>query len=102
MRESLHGCDLFLVKRTLRLINHKIDKLKQMKGCDASNMFDEELAQEEQEFSDDENEKEQRRMKKLRRAGKLEEGEIPSDSMTGKKRLNNDNYSSHQKNVKPS
>lgn len=29
-----------------------------MKGCDASNMFDEELAPNEQEFSDDENEKE--------------------------------------------
>jgi hypothetical protein len=58
MRESLHGCETFLVKRTLRLINNKIDKILKMKGCDASNMFDEELAPEEQEFSDDENEKE--------------------------------------------
>lgn len=27
------------------------------KGCDASNMFDEEVVQEEQEFSDDDDEK---------------------------------------------
>jgi hypothetical protein len=47
MRESLHGLELFLVKRTLRLINNKIDSILKMKGCDASNMFDEELAPDE-------------------------------------------------------
>lgn len=73
-----------------------------MKGCDASNMFDEELAPDEQEFSDDEHEKEQKRLKKLRRTGKLEEGEIPSDSLVGKKRLNNDKNSYQQKNAKQS
>ena len=86
MRESLHGCDLYLVKRTLKLINNRLDQLLQSKGCDASNMFDEELAPEEQEFSDDEDEKEQKKLRKLRRSGKLEEGEIPSEPIAGKKR----------------
>ena len=58
MRESLHGYDIFLVKRTLKLINNRIDKILKNKGCDASNMFEEELAPDEQEFSDDEDEKE--------------------------------------------
>ena len=102
MRESLHGQDLFLVKRTLRLINNKIDQILKMKGCDASNMFDEELPPEEQEHSDDEYEREQKKLNKLRRLGKLEEGEIPSTQFAGKKRLNNDKNSNQLKNVRPS
>lgn len=102
MRESLHGQDLFLVKRTLKLINNKIDQILKMKGCDASNMFDEELPPEEQEYSDDEKEREQKKLNKLRKQGKLEEGEIPSNQLTGKKRLNNDKHPGQLKNMKPS
>ncbi len=47
MRESLHGCETYLVKRTLKLINNQLDRILSKKGCDASNMFDEELAPEE-------------------------------------------------------
>ena len=49
----------------MRLINGKLDELMSKKGCDASNMFDEEVLPTEQEYSDDEDEKEAKRLKKL-------------------------------------
>lgn len=48
------------------------------KGCDASNFFDEELSEKEQEFSDDDKEREYKKAKKLAKKSKnFEEGEIP-------------------------
>ena len=47
MRESLHTERVFLVKRTLRMINNRLDEIMAKKGCDASNMFDEEVPVEE-------------------------------------------------------
>ena len=57
MKEALHGKECFVVKRCLKLINSRLDSIMKQKGCDASNMFDEELGQDEQEFSDDDAEK---------------------------------------------
>lgn len=88
MRDSLHGVDCFLVKRVMKVINNKLDEIMKKKGCDASNMFDEEVPEHEQEFSDDEIEKEVKRNKKLRKRGDLEDGEIPSE-YAGKKRIGN-------------
>ena len=53
------------------------------KGCDASNIYDEELS--DKEFSDDEAEKAAKRMKKQKKANKktvadLEDGEIDDPS----------------------
>ncbi len=89
MREALHGTEAFLVKRTLRLINNKLDEILRNKGCDASNMFDEEVPEQDLEFSDDEIEKEQKRMRKLKKRGDYEEGELlPERQLVGKKRQN--------------
>jgi len=42
-----------------------LDEIIAKKGCDASNMFDEEVMATEREFSDDEEEKEAKRLRKL-------------------------------------
>ena len=89
MRESLHGSECFLVKRTLKVINHKLSEILKKKGCDASNMFDEEVAENEKEFSDDEVEREQKKIKKLKKRGDFEEGELPEQPSILKKRLAN-------------
>ena len=47
------------------MINGRLDEIMAKKGCDASNMFDEEVHPTELEFSDDEEEKEQKRLRKL-------------------------------------
>ena len=68
--------------------------MRSQRGCDASNAFDEEVNKDEQEFSDDEAEKEFKRVQKLRKKGLLEEGEIPppqhqrdnNNTLSGKKR----------------
>jgi hypothetical protein len=54
-----------VVKRTMKLINGKLEEIMKKKGCDASNMFDEELMPTEQEFSDDDEEKEAKKLRKL-------------------------------------
>jgi hypothetical protein len=90
-REKLHGITLYVVKRTLKMINSRLDDIMSKKGCDASNMYDEELLEAEQEFSDDDLEKETKKARKLaKRTGKkrtdgdmsdgsLEEGELPGE-----------------------
>lgn len=65
MKRELHGKLTCVVKRTLKLINSRLDEIMKKKGCDASNMFDEELMQTELEFSDDEEEKEAKKQRKL-------------------------------------
>jgi len=64
-KQELHDRATSVLKRTLKLINGQLDELIQKKGCDASNMFDEEVLPTEQEFSDDEEEKEAKRQRKL-------------------------------------
>ena len=48
----------------MKLINSRLDDILSKKGCDASNMFDEEVMPTEQEFSDDDDEKEAKRLRK--------------------------------------
>ena len=71
------------------MINSRLDEIMSKKGCDASNMYDEEVHETEQDFSDDEIEKEAKRLRKnLKRTAskqdsdmegdeELEEGELP-------------------------
>ncbi|KAK3687414.1 Gar1/Naf1 RNA binding region-domain-containing protein [Podospora appendiculata] len=73
--------DLGLVKGTeiFYSVDHAkyvfTQELKKMKGCDASNLHDEEVAPDEMEFSDDEKEAEHRRqMKQKKRGGKAGRG----------------------------
>jgi hypothetical protein len=54
----------WVVKRTMKLINGHLDEIIAKKGCDASNMFDEEVLPTEQEYSDDEEEKEAKKLRK--------------------------------------
>ena len=61
MKLELHGRLTNVVKRTMKLINGKLDEIMSKKGCDASNMFDEEVLPTELEHSDDEEEKEVKR-----------------------------------------
>ena len=66
MKLELHGRLTNVVKRTMKLINGKLDEIMSKKGCDASNMFDEEVLPTELEHSDDEEEKEVKRQRKIR------------------------------------
>lgn len=43
MKQALHGQLTCVVKRTMKLINSRLDDIMAQKGCDASNMFDEEV-----------------------------------------------------------
>ena len=55
------------MKRTLKTIDGKMDEILSKKGCDASNMFDEEVFETEQDFSDDEIERAVKAAKKKAR-----------------------------------
>ena len=78
----MKGRQICLVRKCLKTINSALPKLLNEKGCDASNVYDEEI-REDEEFSDDEKErahKKSKKNKKKRGAGALddlEEGEIP-------------------------
>ena len=61
----------------MKVITSEIPKLLVKKGCDASNLYDEEIQEDDLEFSDDEKEKEYKRSKKESKKSKgLEDGEI--------------------------
>ena len=64
MKEQLHDKHVYVVKRTMKVINSKMDDIMKKKGCDASNMYDEEVLETEQDFSDDEMERETKRLRK--------------------------------------
>ena len=61
-KKLLHGRKTFVVKRTMKVINHEIQALIDKPGTDASNMFDEEVS--DPEFSDDEEERAYKQQKK--------------------------------------
>ena len=73
----------------MKLINSRLDELISKKGCDASNMFDEEVMHTEQEFSDDDDEKHAKKQRKIAQQKKRkrtdngnsssEDGEIVED-----------------------
>ena len=73
--------------KSLKVINANLPDIMKKKGCDASNIFDEELAEHEREFSDDEKEREYKKAKKNKKRKvrnfdedrDMEEGEIEDD-----------------------
>lgn len=65
------------MRKCMKVITSQIPVLLKKKGCDASNLYDEEILEKEQEFSDDEKEKEHKKAKKNAKKMKyLEDGEI--------------------------
>ncbi|OBZ86130.1 H/ACA ribonucleoprotein complex non-core subunit NAF1 [Choanephora cucurbitarum] len=58
------GAPVFYVPSYQKTHLVEVETLKRMKGSDASNMYDEEVGEEEMEFSDDEKEMEHKRQKK--------------------------------------
>jgi H/ACA ribonucleoprotein complex non-core subunit NAF1 len=88
-----------LVKKCLKVINAELPDIMNKKGCDASNIYDEEIPEHEQEYSDDEKEKAAKKARKnklKRKAGgknyesdsssdeEQEEGEIKSSAQSRK------------------
>ena len=54
---------MFYVKNRAKIV--RINKLKEMKGSDASNMYDEEVVDDEKDYSDDEIEQENKKKNKV-------------------------------------
>ena len=79
IKTFLKDKEVSLVQKCIKTINSELPTIMSKKGCDASNIYDEEAS--DKEFSDDEAEKEYKRNKKNKRKNKrqmgdLEEGEI--------------------------
>lgn len=68
---AIVGATVYYVPSYSRTQVVPTDQLKLQKGTDASNAFDEEINESEQEFSDDEQEMTFRRLQKQKRSGKL-------------------------------
>ena len=64
VRNLVLDSKVYLVSKCLKQIETMLPSILKNKGCDASNIFDEEPARHEVEFSDDEAEKEFKRSKK--------------------------------------
>ena len=76
----------------MKLINSRLEEIMGKKGCDASNMFDEEIPLSDQEHSDDDDEKAAKRMRKMKHQGKnLEDGELPTSTHDLKKKAGKPN-----------
>lgn len=58
---------VFLVSKCLKVINAELPQIMSRKGCDASNIYDEEIPEGEREYSDDEKEKEAKKKRKMKR-----------------------------------
>lgn len=58
---------VFLVSKCLKVINAELPQMMSRKGCDASNIYDEEVPEGEREYSDDEKEKEAKKKRKMKR-----------------------------------
>lgn len=82
---------VYLVVKSLKVINAQLPIIMSKKGCDASNIYDEELPEHEREFSDDEKEREAKKARKNKRKNKankdmeMEEGEI-EEQVTSKRK----------------
>lgn len=85
VKNQLLESKIYLVVKTLKVINAQLPVIMNKKGCDASNIYDEELPENDREFSDDEKEREWKKAKKLKRKARqqgpqpdreMEEGEI--------------------------
>ncbi|CDW80607.1 snornp assembly factor [Stylonychia lemnae] len=90
---------VYLVVKCLKVINTQLPILMNKKGCDASNLFDEELPEHERDFSDDEKEREAKKAKKNKKRKNrnedrdMEEGELEDQVVREKS-----NQNSHYKN----
>ena len=92
--KSLIGIKVFIVLKDV----HWIDtfQIKMIKGTDASNMFDEELPEEEQEFSDDEKEAMYKKQKKQKKRKPEKTGRADTNDSNTKK-VRSDNFPVVQK-----
>lgn len=96
LKDFIKGREVSLVKKCLKTITSQLPEIMNKKGCDASNVYDEEArnADDPEYFSDDEQERAHKALKKKnkkklaqKRAGdQLEEGEIGSDMDEGNKK----------------
>jgi hypothetical protein len=90
----LKGKQVCLVSKCLKTITNQLPQLMKKKGCDASNVYDEEQGSDPEYFSDDEQErafklKKKNKNKKKRNPEDIEEGEIIiSDEEQEKKKSN--------------
>lgn len=74
----------------MKVITANLSKIMNKKGCDASNIYDEEVSEGDLEFSDDDKEKEFKKAKKLAKQNKnMEEGEIPQPKKRKQKHTDN-------------
>lgn len=64
IKNQLVDSKVYLAAKTLKVINAELPKIMRKKGCDASNIYDEELPEYEREFSDDEKEREFKKARK--------------------------------------
>jgi hypothetical protein len=64
VRNQLLDQRVYLVSKCLKVINAQLPVIMARKGCDASNAYDEEVPERDQEHSDDEREKEAKRARK--------------------------------------
>ena len=67
LRNQLVDQRVYLVSKCLKVINARLPDIMARKGCDASNIYDEEVPHEDQEHSDDDKEKEAKRALKKKK-----------------------------------
>jgi H/ACA ribonucleoprotein complex non-core subunit NAF1 len=70
VKNQLVDQKVFLVQKCLKVINAKLPEIMSKKGCDASNIYDEEVPEHDQEYSDDEKEKEAKKARKKKRGNR--------------------------------
>lgn len=58
---------VYLVSKCLKVINAQLPAIMSKKGCDASNIYDEEIPEGDREYSDDEKEREAKKARKNKR-----------------------------------
>lgn len=81
----------------MKVITSEIPILLKKKGCDASNIYDEEIPEKDREFSDDEKEREFKKLKKMKK--NAEEGEIIE--LNKKRKLRNTEHQGPKNNKRP-
>jgi H/ACA ribonucleoprotein complex non-core subunit NAF1 len=52
------------VSKSLKIINAQLPSIMKKKGCDASNIYDEEVPEQDQDYSDDDKEKHAKKARK--------------------------------------
>jgi H/ACA ribonucleoprotein complex non-core subunit NAF1 len=70
---------VYLVKKCLKVINARLPEIMSKKGCDASNIYDEEVPERDQEYSDDEKEKEAKKARKKLKRGNRQRDELSDE-----------------------